>query len=83
MWGPNAGGGCWGDPTLPPERSRKASEGLKASGLPCWGELDSFEADERAVFLRKGRIHAGRDVGVGVWPSGRGESNGIWVTVIR
>lgn len=74
-----ADGGC-GEPMLgppPPDRSRKASEGEKPSGLPCC-DVDSFEADDRAfVFLRIGRIHGGRDLADGPVLSGRGDSSGI------
>jgi hypothetical protein len=81
--GLNAAGGTWGEPTpfVPPDRSRNASDGLNPSGLPCC-ELDSVDADERAVFLRMGRIHGGLALAVGVSPSGRGESSGIWVTLL-
>ena len=51
-----------GDVAAPPERSRKASEGEKDSGLLWWGGL-SFEALECAtegVFFRTGLIHGGR-----------------------
>ena len=62
-----------------PERSRKASDGEKASGLLCC-EVVSFEALDRRVFLRTGRIHGGRGLAD---VSGRGDSSGIWVTETR
>ena len=57
------------------ERSRKASDGEKPSGLLCC-ELESLEPPDRSVFLRIGRIHGGRGF-ADCELSGRGDSKGI------